>query len=151
MFLESEMSDIVKVNVQIDYHKIRGRLSKLFQDEKLRLQMHELLYKMCDPYVPMQGGVLSQASVEITKDHVRYNTPYAHYQYMGILYLTLDGRSWARKGEKKYPTDRQLVHSKEMHPRATAKWDQAMMREKGASFTKQVKTLVRRRAKELYG
>lgn len=35
---------------------------------------------------------------------IAWNTPYAHYQYMGELYLTEDGRSYAQKGEKKVPT-----------------------------------------------
>ena len=35
---------------------------------------------------------------------IEWNTPYAHYQYEGELYLTEDGRSFANKGEQKYPT-----------------------------------------------
>ena len=39
---------------------------------------------------------------------ITVNASYAHYQNEGILYLTKDGRSFARKGEIKYPTNRKL-------------------------------------------
>lgn len=145
------MSNVINVKVKVNYHKIRGKLYELFRDEQLRLSINQALYKRCNPYVPMQSGVLAQGSVEITPEYVRYNTPYAHYQYEGILYLTEDGRAWARAGERKYPTDRMLVHSKEVHPKATRHWDKAMMAEKGEQFTKEVERLIIRRAKQLYG
>ena len=61
----------------------------------------------CDEYIPFSQGAL-RGSVNypdgIYGGEISWNTPYAHYQYMGELYLTEDGRSFAEKYEKKYPT-----------------------------------------------
>lgn len=63
--------------------------------------------------IPFQQGAL-RGSVNypngIYGDEISWNTPYAHYQYEGELYLTKDGRSYAHKGEQKYPTGTPLVH-----------------------------------------
>lgn len=48
----------------------------------------------------LYGGVISWG---------KKDTPYAHYQYEGELYLTKDGRSYAHKGEQKYPTGIPLI------------------------------------------
>lgn len=48
----------------------------------------------------LYGGVISWG---------KKDTPYAHYQYEGELYLTKDGRSYAQKGEQKYPTGTPLI------------------------------------------
>ena len=61
----------------------------------------------CDEYIPFSQGAL-RGSVNypdgIYGGEISWNTPYAHYQYEGELYLTEDGRSFANKGETKYPT-----------------------------------------------
>lgn len=45
--------------------------------------------RFMDPYVPADNLVLAQ-NVDITADentgYITYNSPYAHYQYMGELY-----------------------------------------------------------------
>ena len=47
---------------------------------------------LMDPYVPADNLVLAQ-NVDITADedtgYITYNSPYAHYQYMGEIYLSL--------------------------------------------------------------
>ena len=69
--------------------------------------------RLMDPYVPADNLVLAQ-NISITAEencgHVTYNSPYAHYQYTGELYLTEDGRSYAEKGERKYPTGTPLQY-----------------------------------------
>lgn len=47
---------------------------------------------------------------------IEYYAPHAHYINEGILYLTKDGRSYANKDEKKYPTNRHLQYH---HPGTT--------------------------------
>lgn len=79
------------------------------------------------PYMPYQEGAMVGATQIIEPGLISTNTPYAHYQYEGELYLTEDGRSWANKGEKKYPAgtplqyhtagtgDHWFEHAKEEH------------------------------------
>lgn len=73
-------------------------------------------------YIPQQQGSLL-ASGNIVKDgEIAWNTPYAHYQYIGELYLTEDGRSFANRGERKFPTGISLKQSTGMNPLASAHW-----------------------------
>ena len=67
----------------------------------------------CDEYIPFAQGAL-RGSVTYPEGvyggEIAYNTPYAHYQYAGELYLTSDGRSFADKYEKKEPAGRPLQY-----------------------------------------
>ena len=149
------MSDIIKVNVEIDEESIQTKLQDLVQDETVRLQIHNLLAQMCDPYVPMESGNLAQ-TIEITPDYVRYTSPYAHYQYVGEIYgpsypIIENGIivGW-RSPPKKSPTGRDITYSTEVHPLATSHWDKVMMSDKGEEFSAKVTEILERRAKELY-
>ena len=107
----------------LEYEKSGGKEGRLFLANECK--------RLMDPYVPAQNMMLSQI-VEVTADreagHVKYNSPYAHYQYAGIVYVSsVTGSAWARAGEHKVPTDRKLKYSKFRHPLATSEWDKAML------------------------
>lgn len=96
--------------------------------------------RLMEPYVPADDLVLSR-NVYITADdncgHITYNSPYAHYQYEGELYVDPktrkgaftdgEGRFWSRPGVAKVPGGRKLKQSDFRHPLATDHWDKAMM------------------------
>lgn len=121
------MSDIIRVTVQVDENALKTSLESLLTEDTM-LEIQNAFAKMCDPYVPFLEGPLSQ-TIEVDPIGVKYTQPYAHYQYMGIGFN----------------------HTLDYHPLATAQWDKAMMREHGDEFTEQVKQILLRRAKELYG
>ena len=83
-------------------------------------------------YVPMQEGILA-SDITIDPFKVTYNSPYAHYQWEGKLYvdpITLKGAFynsdygfWSRPGVSKIPTDIPLNYSKEQNPLATSHWE----------------------------
>lgn len=76
----------------------------------------------CEPLIPFQQGALrgSQRYPEgIYGGEIAWDTPYAHYQYQGELYLTEDGRSFANKNERKYPTGTKM---KQHAPGTTDHW-----------------------------
>lgn len=77
-----------------------------------------------DKYVPYENGGLRVDSVEEGADYVKYDIPYAHYMYEGILYVDpVTGSSWARKNATKVPTSRYL----KFHTPGTGRhWDQLM-------------------------
>ena len=79
--------------------------------------------KLMDKYVPMQSGMLKNTRF-VGPDYVEYRQPYAHYQYRGVLYLTPSGSSWARLGERKHPTGRELTYHGE--PMRGKEWDRRM-------------------------
>lgn len=90
--------------------------------------------RLMDPYVPANDLVLAQKVDTYVKNRngiVEYLSPYAHYQYAGILCVSSKtGSSWSR-GEYKVPTDRHLEYNKFRHPLATSEWDKAMMAARG--------------------
>ena len=146
-----------RVDVFIDEVAIRHKLEALI-DDSTKAAIHNLLAKMCDPYVPFADGTLS-TNLEINSKYVRYISPYAHYQYTGEVYgpnipIIENGQivGWfSIPGKTKHPTGEKLTYSGDVHPQATDHWDQAMMREHGDEFTEQVKQILIRRAHQLYG
>ncbi len=113
----------ININVQIDNVAIERKLEELWTPETA-LECHNLLAKMCDPYVPFLHGPLSQSGMaNVTPDGVTYNTPYARYQYYGTGFN----------------------HTLDFHPLASAMWDQAMLRDHRDEFVAQIKEILRRR------
>lgn len=92
----------------------------------------------CQPYVPASPDrtleFSAQAATQIGSGQVVWDTPYAHYQYMGIVYgpnipIIQDGvlMGWfSPPGRKKYPTDRQLTYDTAQNPMAGSHWFERM-------------------------
>ena len=108
---------------EIEYQSSGGDQGRLFLANTAK--------RMMDPYVPALNLILAQnvrVYVEDQRGMVQYNSPYAHYQYEGILYVSsLTGSPWASHGEHKVSTNRTLIYGKTKHPLATSHWDKAMM------------------------
>lgn len=121
------MSDVLKVDVDVNAMAIQMQLEKVVNPSAM-YEIHNLLAKMCDPYVPFLNGPLSQ-TVIVMPDYIQYIQPYAHYQYTGTHFN----------------------HTKDFHPLASAEWDKAMLRDHREEFVQQVKEILVRRAQELYG
>ncbi len=106
--------------------------------------------KLMDPYVPAADLILAQRVSTYVKDRhgiVEYLSPYAHYQYVGILYVSSKtGSSWS-KGEYKVPADRHLEHDRFRHPLATSEWDKAMMASHSDDLVRAYQVYINRRAK----
>lgn len=134
---------------------LQGKIAEL-NNATTMLTIHENLAKRCDPYVPMDEGMLAQ-TVVITPQEVRYVQPYARYQYYGEIYgpnipIKENGEvvGWfSPPGLPKHPTGRQMQHSTEKHPLATSKWDKAMLRDHGEEFYKEVEDILRWRWKRV--
>lgn len=145
MSIEVDVDDVI---VYID-----EELAKLTDDETM-LAIHQDFKKRMTPFVPMSEGFLSQGATP-TSQYVVYHGPYAHYQYIGLVYgpniPILDDNNniigwWSPPN--KHPTGENLTYSKEFHPLATHHWDQAMMEADGSAFIKDVETILKRRLKE---
>ena len=104
----------------VDIHIDTKRIDNNIHNAQKALNMQ--VVADCDEYIPMQQGAL-RGSVSypdgIYGGEIAWNTPYAHYQYMGELYLTEDGRSFAFRGERKYPTGLPL---QQHHPGTADHW-----------------------------
>ncbi len=79
---------------------------------------HEVA-RNCDPYVPMQEGILKNTRI-VENDGVIYQGPYARYQYHGKLMI---GRA------PKKLTDKDLTYHGA--PQRGPFWDKRMWKDKG--------------------
>lgn len=143
----------VKISVDIT-SAMREKLKEL-NNPTTMLAIHNNLAKRCDPYVPFLEGALSQTTI-VTAKSVKYIQPYARYQYYGQIYgpnipIKEDGEivGWfSPPGRKKHPTGRYMKHTTDYHPLASAKWDEAMLRDHRAEFNAEVKDILKWRLKK---
>ena len=152
------MDDIISFDFSLNERAIANKIESLI-DDKTMLEIHQLLAKMCNDYVPADTTLLA-SSVQALPEYVYYPGPYAHYMYMGEVYgpnypIYKDGvlvgwRSPPGKGTK-YPKGYGFDYSTEVHPQATHHWDKAMFIDRRDEFLEGVRRILVRRAKELYG
>lgn len=94
-----------------------GRVQKFIDQECIRLM---------DPYTPrVSGNLIKSASIgtKIGSGHIEQVAPYARYLYYGKLMVSpLTGSSYAKKGESKVLTDKDLDYSKAANPQAGSFW-----------------------------
>lgn len=92
--------------------------------------------KLMGGYIPMQSGQLKGPKRFVGTDYVKYDGPYAHYQYRGVLMLAPNGSCWARTGERKHDSDRELTYHGA--PKRGKEWDKRMWADHGKRLTAQV-------------
>lgn len=108
-----------------------GRAIRFLRDEADRLMI---------PYIPMQNGMLRRNKTYPSNHEIKYISPYAKYQYYGKLMLAKNGSSWAKKGEKKVETSRNLKY----HTSGTGpKWDKLMMQRRKNDLIKDVENYIK--------
>ena len=111
---------------------------------RVQRYIDQTVIDFCQPYVPASPDrtleFSAQVSTEIGSGTVGWNTPYAHYQYMGIVYgpnipilmpLVNSGDSvllgfFSPPGRPKHPTDRELTYDKSQNPMAGPHWVERM-------------------------
>lgn len=126
---------------QIAKEATGGRRTLLFMANEAR--------RLMSPYVPARDMILDRnvrTYVEDGSGVVHYLSPYARYQYHGLLMVSrITGSPWAKRGESKVLLGIPLNHSGGRHPLATAEWDKAMMTAKGGAYTQAVQNYIRRK------
>ena len=102
-----------------------GKVQKFIDSETIRLMA---------PYTPFLGGVLEKGATIGTKigsGLVQQNVPHGRYQYYGKLMVSsVTGSAWARSGESKVLTDKDLVYNTSRHPLAGKMWFERMKADK---------------------
>lgn len=94
--------------------------NRIISDD-VKLFASNTLYKLCNDFVPMDSGALSQ-NVEVTKEFVKYKSPYARRMYTG----------------------ERFNFSAEKHPLATAHWDKAAMLSRRPNLVKSIQAYLDR-------
>lgn len=120
--LEMKATDILKKSRGLEP---LGRVQKFIDQETIRLMA---------PYTPYRAGILEKGATLGTKigsGEINQISPYARFQYYGkVMVSSITGSPWARLGEKKILTDRDLVHDKSIHPMAGPFWFARMKADK---------------------
>lgn len=80
----------IRITGDIDVHFSEGDIVNRFEQRKDRAQMvlKQMINKDCMDMIPLQEGVLrnsTEESLRSTEPVLIWNTPYAHYQYIGLL------------------------------------------------------------------
>ena len=96
-----------------------GRVIKFLRDDSDRLMT---------PFIPGgAGGELAKLKTYPSNDSLKYTSPYAHYQFTGKLMLAANGSAWAKKGEKKHYSGKNLKY----HTSGTGSyWNKRMLQNK---------------------
>ena len=91
--------------------------------------------RFCDPYVPMQQGLLkNQATIAPDGSQLIYTQPYAHYQYYGKV--------MAGRAPKSYTGDDLTYHGA---PMRGPQWDKRMLADKSKQLEQSVETFIKKR------
>ena len=116
-----------------------GRVQKFVDSECIRLMA---------PYTPFLSGILEKAATLGTKigsGEIRQITPYAKYLYYGKLMVSsITGSAWARHGEKKVLTDKDLNYNKSAHPLAGKMWFARMVSDHRSDILKDAQKVANR-------
>ena len=113
----------------------------------------------CQPYVPASPDrtleFSAQLATEIGEGRVIWNTPYARYQYYGIVYgpnipILEKGTGvllgyFSPPGKKKHPTDKKLTYDKAQNPMAGPHWVERMKADHLKDILDEARNLVKRR------
>ena len=131
------------INARLDFNlNPDDILAQFGMDDGGRVQqvIDQTVIDYCTPYVPASPDrtleFSAQVSTEIGSGKVIWNTPYAHYQYMGIVYgpniPILDPETgillgwFSPPGKPKHPTDRELTYDRSQNPLAGPHWFERM-------------------------
>ena len=104
-------------------------------------------------YTPMRTGALMRSATlgtRIGSGHIVYNSPYARYQYYGIVYgpnipIYVNGELegfFSRRGVKKRSTGRRMQYSKARRPQAQRLWFEVMKKKHGAVILRGLAELI---------
>lgn len=106
---------------------ITGQIAGALADKADRAArvVAEQIRKDTAPYVPMLTGSLNTRT-QVVGNTVIYPGPYARFLYYGQVMVDPDtGSTYARAGQRKVVTDRNLVFTTDFHPDAQAFWFEA--------------------------
>lgn len=128
---------MIDVDIKWDPQAVRERLSKAqkFIDRECIQQMK--------PYTPFRTGMLEHSATVgtvIGSGRIVYNSPYARYQYYGVVYgpnipIYENGILVGfRSPKQKHKTNRMLTYSKAKHPQAQRLWFETMKKKHGEAI-----------------
>lgn len=132
------------MSIEIKWNRTPQQIANRIFDDAAMTYVHTRLHAYCSDYVPMDSGMLDQ-TVEITPEYVHYKSPYAHFQWEGLVFVDERGSTYALPNHSKHPTNTPLHHSTDHHPLATSHWEVAAMAAHKGDLCKDIETYLRRK------
>lgn len=101
---------------------------------KVRKYMASQVKRLCDPYVPMQQGLLKNtANIAGDGSYIVYTQPYAHYQYYG--------EAMAGRAPKEYTGNALNYHGAPMRGK---QWDKRMLADKAGDLERSIEAFIKK-------
>ena len=129
MKLISQPADAYFGEISLEWNKAFSAL-RSEQMQQAQCFIDNMCIKLMVPYTPMLTGALYKSATlgtVIGSGSIKYNSPYARYQYYGKLMVSsITGSAYATAGESKVLTDKDLVYNKSAHPLAGRFWFERM-------------------------
>ncbi len=129
----------VKINMPTSY--LKSKADKALQ--AIKPKMKQRVIKDCNANVPFKTGLLRKSAVRwapLLNDYIKWDTPYAHFQYTGRVMIGENSHSpFARRYEKKIYTNRSLTYRQ-----GGAKWVDKTFSQKISSWIRLGNSLFRK-------
>ena len=129
-------------NVKVKMNPINKILKDhgLNKDGRVTRHLRDTADRLMNPYIPMDNGMLRRNKTYPSNHEIKYTSPYAKYQYYGKLMLAKNGSAWAKLGEKKIKTNKNLKY----HTSGTgAKWNELMLQRRKNDLIKDVENYIK--------
>ena len=129
--MESERTMSVKIDIN------KGEILKnlgLGGTSKVQKYIASQVKRLCDPYVPMQQGLLkNQATIAGDGSSIVYAQPYAHYQYYGEV--------MAGRAPKQYTGEKLTYHGA---PTRGPQWEKRMLADKSKDLEASIEAYIKK-------
>lgn len=110
----------MKFDYQVNF-RLKDCIAAMGLEERGRVQQHvaEQVLILSDEYIPFDEGLLKDSGHIENGTEVVWNTPYARYQWNGLIYedpqlhcagFKTDAGWRSRKGVQKIPTNRKMTY-----------------------------------------
>lgn len=137
------MSSGFKLNIKTKINSASKILKDhgLDKDGRVIKQATTTADRLMMPFIPGgAGGMLARLKTYPKANEIKYISPHAHYQYTGKAMVAENGSAWAKKGEKKHYSGKQLKY----HTSGTGpKWEQLMLQRRKNDLTKDIENYIR--------
>ncbi|MDO4863464.1 MAG: minor capsid protein [Ruminococcus sp.] len=142
------------ITADISWGEFEKSIPKKFTDAQKFIDASCI--KLMTPFTPMRNGILYKSATLGTKigsGHIVYNSPYARYQYYGVVYgpnlpIFENGVLVGFfSPKKKHPTNRELQYNKTRHPKAQRLWFEVMKKKHGPAILRGAAAIMGGKAK----
>lgn len=132
------------MSIEIKWNRTPQQILDRILDDAAMTYAHTRLHAYCSDYVPMDSGMLDQ-TVDITPECVHYKSPYAHFQWEGLVFVDERGSTYALPNHSKHATTAPLKYSTDKHPLATSHWEVAAMAAHMGDLCKDIENYLKRK------